>query len=132
MATPTSSSSATSVASRRAVLAAGDAMQRLFLAHGADPARHALPARLVAEERGDAQQRSREVDRVVEHHDDAGARASPAAARAPSNVSGMSSSSGRTKTPAAPPSRIAWSVRRRNAAGQLEHVRAAWSPNGTS
>ena len=36
------------------------------------------------------------VHRVVEHHDDARSRASRSAARAPSNVSGMSSSSART------------------------------------
>ena len=33
--------------------------ERLLLAHGADPARHALPARLVAEERRDPQQTGR-------------------------------------------------------------------------
>ena len=49
-----------------------DAMQRLFLPDRADPARHALPARLVAEERGDAQDEVAQVDGVVEHHDDAG------------------------------------------------------------
>ena len=79
----------------------------LLLAHGADPARHALPARLVAEERGDAAQQVDQVDRVVEHQHHAGAERRARRARAPSNVSGMSRSSGPTKPPAAPPSSTA-------------------------
>ena len=45
--------------------------QRLLLADGPDPARHALPARLVAEEGRDPKQHRDEVDGVVEGHDDA-------------------------------------------------------------
>ena len=51
--------------------AAGQPGQRLLLAHGADPARHALPARLVAEERGDPAQRRGEVGDGVEGEHDA-------------------------------------------------------------
>src|SRR5262245_3200111 len=47
--------------------------ERFLLANGADAAGHALSARLVTEERGDAHQRSRKVDRLVEGHDDPGA-----------------------------------------------------------
>src|SRR5439155_19157696 len=49
----------------------GQAVQRLLLAHGADAARDALAARLVAEEGGDAQDGVLEIDRVVEQHHDA-------------------------------------------------------------
>ena len=45
--------------------------QQLLLADAADPARHALAARLVAEELGDAPERVDEVDRLVEDHDHA-------------------------------------------------------------
>ncbi len=45
--------------------------ERLLLAHGADPARHALPAALVAEEARDAHEQRTEVDGVVEREDDA-------------------------------------------------------------
>ena len=46
--------------------------QELLLADRADPAGHALAARLVAEERGDPAQRAGEVDRLVEDHDHPG------------------------------------------------------------
>ncbi len=49
----------------------GEAGEDLLLAHGADAARHALPARLVAEERRDPAQLVDQVDRVVEHEHDA-------------------------------------------------------------
>src|ERR1700710_244774 len=42
---------------------AGDSMQRLFLTHRSDAARHALAARLVAKERCDAAENLRHVDR---------------------------------------------------------------------
>ena len=51
--------------------------ERLLLADGADPARHALAARLVAEERGEPHEDGRQVDGVVDHHHDAGAHADP-------------------------------------------------------
>ena len=51
----------------------GQPQQRLLLADGADPAGHALAARLVAEERRDPEQHRDEVDGVVEQHDHAGA-----------------------------------------------------------
>ena len=57
--------------------AAGEPGERLLLADGADPARHALPARLVAEERGDAPQRPGQVGGAVEDEDDAGAERGP-------------------------------------------------------
>ena len=45
--------------------------ERLLLPDGPDAARDALPARLVAEERGDPQHDVGEVDVLVEHHHDA-------------------------------------------------------------
>ena len=44
--------------------------ERLLLADGADAAGHALAARLVAEERRDAHSFQRQVDGLVEGHDD--------------------------------------------------------------
>ena len=63
---PRSASRARSPLGSRAV--GGQPVQRLLLADGADPARHALPARLVPEEGGDAQQERHQVDGVVEDH----------------------------------------------------------------
>ena len=74
-------------------LAGDEPRERLLLAHGADAAGHALAARLVAEERGEAQQQPRHVDRLVEHEHDA----QPSvvfASRTASKVSDRSSSSG--------------------------------------
>src|SRR5262249_41808957 len=53
-------------------LAARETVQRLLLAHRADAARDALPARLVAEELRDAEHRVDEVRVLAEHHHDAG------------------------------------------------------------
>src|SRR5947199_120190 len=51
-------------------LARGEPVERLLLAHRADPARNALPAGLVTEELGDAQHRVDEVGAlVVDDHD---------------------------------------------------------------
>ena len=47
--------------------------EQLLLADGADPARDALAARLVAEELGDPAERVDHVGGLVEDHDDAGA-----------------------------------------------------------
>ncbi len=47
--------------------------EQLLLADGADPARDALAARLVAEELGDPPERADHVGGLVEGHDDAGA-----------------------------------------------------------
>src|SRR5579872_3566952 len=51
---------------------APQAVQQLLLPHGAHPARHALAARFVAEERGDAHEDPAEIRRFVQDHDDAG------------------------------------------------------------
>ena len=79
---PSSSRSAHLVARRADRAAARGAVQQLLLPHGADAAGHALAARLVAEERGDAAQRCRQVDGVVEDHDDARAERRAGRARA--------------------------------------------------
>ena len=78
---PTSAISASSRVDAAERRAREQARERLLLAHGADAAGHALAARLVAEERGDAHQHARQVDRVVEHEHDARAerRAAPRA-----------------------------------------------------
>ena len=55
--------------------------EQLLLAHAPDPARDALPARLVAEELGDPPERVDEVDRLVEDHDHARAERRPGGAR---------------------------------------------------
>ena len=60
------------VALRRRV---GEAFDRFLLPHGADPARHALAARLVAEERRDLLQLVDHVDVLVVHHHHARTRA---------------------------------------------------------
>ena len=79
---PSSSSERQLVARRRAAVR-GEPMQRLLLAHGSDAARHALAARLVAEERGDAQHDvGTRSTLVVEHHHDAGAERRAGGARA--------------------------------------------------
>ena len=49
------------------------AAQEFCLSHGADPTRHALPARFVSEELGDAREGVQQVGGFVEHHDHAGA-----------------------------------------------------------
>ena len=54
-----------------------EAREELLLAHGADPAGDALPARLVAEEGGDPPERADEVGGLVEDHDDTGAEGRP-------------------------------------------------------
>ena len=51
----------------------GESREELLLADGADPARDALAARLVAEELGDPAERIDHVGGLVEGHDDAGA-----------------------------------------------------------
>src|SRR4029078_4723009 len=63
-------------------LSAGDSIQCLLLANGADAARDTLAARFVAEERRDAQQNVRHVSAVVEHDDHAGAERGLRGARA--------------------------------------------------
>src|SRR3954471_16719811 len=63
-------------------LAAHDAMERLFLSHGADTTWDALSARFVAEESGDTQHDVLHVDRIVEDENDA--RAESRLCRAPS------------------------------------------------
>src|SRR5512132_1309079 len=55
-------------------LSAGNSEKRLFLPDCADATGDALPARLIAEERGDAQQDLRHIHRVVEGDDDSGAK----------------------------------------------------------
>ena len=55
--------------------------ERLLLAHGSHPAGHALAARLVAEEGGDALEQARQVDGLVEHDHDARAEGRPGVAR---------------------------------------------------
>ena len=61
--------------------AGGEPLQRLLLADRADAARHALPARLVAEELGDAQQRGHELRLVVVDDHDARAERDARGAR---------------------------------------------------
>ena len=68
---PTSAITASSFCDAADRPARDEAGERLLLAHGADAAGHALPARLVAEERGQPHQQPRQVDRLVEHHHDA-------------------------------------------------------------
>ena len=63
-------------------LSAPWAMQSLFLANGADAARDALTARLVAEECRESQQDRAQVDGVVEHQHCAGANRRSRRARA--------------------------------------------------
>ena len=59
----------------RSVRATRDhARERLLLPNGPDPARDALPTRLVAEERGDPEHDVGQVDVLVEHHHDARAQ----------------------------------------------------------
>ena len=53
------------------VAAVRESHERLLLADGADAARHALPAALVAEEAGDAHEQRAQVDGVVERQDHA-------------------------------------------------------------
>jgi len=61
---------------------AKDSHQRLFLPSGADATRHALPARLVAEEARDAKQNPFEVRGVIEDDHGAGAERGPNGPRA--------------------------------------------------
>src|SRR5581483_3272985 len=63
-------------------LAGRESVQRLFLTYGADAARDALPAGLVAEELGDAQNGADEIRLLAEHDDDAGAERHARLARA--------------------------------------------------
>ena len=79
---PTSAMSASSPSTPPARLSRDETGQRLLLAHRADPARDALAARLVAEERGDAHQEPRQVDGLVEHEHDPRAERRPGRARA--------------------------------------------------
>lgn len=51
-------------------LATYQALQRLHLANGADAARYALTATLLAEENGDSQEDPFKIDTVVKQHDD--------------------------------------------------------------
>ena len=96
---PISSSSASSSRPMPAAGRAASRCEQLLLAHRADAAGHALAARLVAEEGGDAPQDRRQVDAVVEDHDDARAERRPDGARRPRRSAAISSSSGPTKTP---------------------------------
>ncbi|HKW45096.1 MAG TPA: hypothetical protein VJN22_05510, partial [Candidatus Eremiobacteraceae bacterium] len=50
------------------IIAGREASQQLFLANGPDPARHALPARLIFEERRDPPQDDEQIDGLVEDH----------------------------------------------------------------
>ena len=78
---------ATSVEQRQLVLAGADRpsgdepVDRLFLAYGPDPARHALPTALVTEEPRDPQAQVDQVGVLVEDHDDARAERVPTGAR---------------------------------------------------
>ena len=120
---PISRSSASSSSRGRTREPGDEPREQLLLADAADPARDALAARFVAEELGDPAQRVDEVGRLVEDHDHARAERRADGARVASNVSGMSSASGPTKTPAAPPSRIARMARPPgHAAGELDEV----------
>ena len=107
-------------------------MQRLFLAHRADAAGHALAARLVAEERRDAAQQIAQVDGVVDHHDDAGPERGVGRARVfvrqldvelvgPDERAGGAAEQDGAKRPSCA-----------NAARHFDQRRAASMPNGAS
>ena len=68
---PISPISASSAPEPPRVLTRDEPGERLLLANGSDAAGHALAARLVAEERRDAHQHPRKVDRIVHHQHDA-------------------------------------------------------------
>ena len=78
---PISRSSDELLVARADARAGREPRQQLLLADAADAARHALAARLVAEELGDAPQRVDEVDGLVEDHDHARAERRPGGAR---------------------------------------------------
>ena len=123
---PTSSSSASSVCSRAERRAAGQPAQRLLLAHRADPAGHALPARLVAEERGDAAQRCRSGRRsVVEGQHHAGPERGARSRGCPRRSAARRARRAATKAPAAPPSSTAAQLAA-HPAGQRRAARAGW------
>ena len=109
-----------------AASAAGQARQQLLLAHRPDPARDALAARLVAEERPRSGAGCRRGRRVSSKTITTPEPSVAPIARVPSNVSGMSSASGPTKTPAAPPSRMVRMSRSasgpRHAAGEVDEL----------
>ena len=105
--------------------------QRLLLADRADPAGHALPARLVAEEGGDPQEEPG-MSTVSSKTMTTPEPSVAPTARVPSKVSGTSSSSGADEAPAAPPSRTACSGRPPGPRPPARAARAASSPNGTS
>ena len=100
--------------------------ERLLLAHGADPARHALPAGLVAEEGGDAHAAGARGRRVSSKRRTTPEPSVAPSSRASSKVRRRSSSSGVTNPPAAPPSSTAWSGRRRRRRRRARAARAAW------
>ena len=84
-------------------------LEQLVLPHRADAARHALAARLVSQELGDAQQRVAQIDACRRTPSP---RPSPASRRPrarPRRSAASSSASGPTNVPAAPPSSIACS-----------------------
>jgi hypothetical protein len=106
---PMSARSASSSLARRP-RRGGEPREQLLLADGPDAARDALAARLVAEER--AIRRSVPTMSAVSSKTITTPEPSVAPiARVASNVSGVSSASGPTKTPAAPPSRTAGCAR---------------------
>ena len=67
---PTSSIKRSSPSTDSSGLTARQSPQGFFLTHRPDAARHALSARLVAEERSDPQEDIGHVGRVIEDHDD--------------------------------------------------------------
>ena len=73
IAAPISAISASSSSTVPRVWPGQQPRQRLLLAHRPDATGHALPAALVAEERGDHHQQATEVHAVVDREHDAGA-----------------------------------------------------------
>ena len=78
---PISRSRASSSSRGRTRRARRQPREQLLLADAPDPARHALAARLVAEELGDPPERVDEVDGLVEDHDHARAERRPGGPR---------------------------------------------------
>ena len=118
-----SSSSASLVGDAAARAVGGEPEQRLLLAHGADAAGHALAARLVAEERGDAEQDRHQVDGLVEHHAPRPSRASRRPRAWPrTRARGRACPGRRTRRPRRRAARPAASLAAGDAAGQVEQL----------
>ena len=102
-------------------------VERLLLPHGADPARHALAARLVAEERRDAAQERRRGRRCSSSTiTTPEPSVAPAARGALERERRGPARPGRRTPPAAPPSSTARSSRpAAHAAGELDQLPAA-------